>query len=174
MLSFVKINILINRLRYNNIKENEKMIKDELINSETYYGLSAGIKKGFEWLKNTNLDNISDGRYEIDGNKIYANVQTYETKDDAKYEAHRNYIDIQYIVEGSERIGVAHYRDCTVCIEYDKEKDIEFLDYKNNDEWQKLNKGEFLVLFPHDAHKPSINIDKKEHVKKVVVKVSIT
>ncbi len=149
------------------------MIKDELINSKTYYGLSDGIKSGLEWLQKTDLSKIQDGRYEIDGNKIYANVQTYETKEDAKYEAHRKYADIQYMVNGCEYIGVAHYGDCTASIEYDEEKDIEFLDCKNKDVWQILKEEEFLILYPQDAHKPSINPDIKRHVKKVVVKVAL-
>ena len=149
------------------------MIKDELTNSQIYFSLSERIKRGLEWLNSQNLDNISDGKYQIDGDKIYANVQTYETKEDADYEAHRKYIDIQYVVKGSEYIGVVPYEICKTKVKYDTEKDIEFLTCQENIPYQILKSGEFLILFPHDAHKPSIMIDKKQTVKKIVVKVSV-
>ena len=56
------------------------MIKDKLTNADTYYGISERLKQGFEWLKNNDLLNIPDGRYLIDGEKIFANVQSYITK----------------------------------------------------------------------------------------------
>ena len=71
--------------------------------------------------------NIKDGRYEI-SDCLYANVQTYNTKDDAPYEAHRDYIDIQYMVIGEEQSGVTDYSNCFTKEEYNKEKDIEFLE----------------------------------------------
>ena len=148
------------------------MIKDKLENAQIYYGLSKDLETGLKWLENSDLTNLSDGRYDI-SDKIYANIQTYETKDDALYEAHRDYIDIQYVISGEEKIGVTDYNNCKTVIAYDKEKDIEFLDNKTDDEYFSLHSGEFMILFPQDAHKPSICLNKKTNVKKVVVKVNI-
>ena len=148
------------------------MIKDKLEYANTYYGISDSLKKGFEWLKNNDLKSLADGRYQIDNN-IYANIQSYETKENAPYEAHREYADIQYMVEGAEKIGVTNYSNCTTVETYNKEKDIEFLNLNQKDSYELINEGEFLVLFPQDAHKPSINPDKKLNVKKVVVKVRL-
>lgn len=157
-----------------NIWGNEvNMIKDKLKNAKIYYSLSEGLKKGFEWLNTNDLHSLKDGRYEIDGDKIYANVQTYEPKIDAKYEAHRDYIDIQYVVEGSELVGVVDLDNCKTCEAYDVKRDIEFLDNQGEDDYQKLNQGDFLVLFPTDAHKPSIFDGVSKKVKKVVVKVRV-
>ena len=148
------------------------MIKDSIERADVYYNISNNLRNGFEWIKNVDLNNISDGRYDLsDGN--YANVQTYTTKDDALFEAHRNYIDIQYVVEGEEQVGVVDYSVCSVGIEYDEEKDIEFLTCNLSTQYIKIKKGEFLVLFPHDAHKPSIKIDENKLIKKIVVKVKI-
>ena len=80
------------------------MIKDKLLNSSAYYNLSERIKIGLFWLENTDLKNIADGKYLIDGDNVYASVQTYDTKDDVKYESHRRYIDIQYMIDGEEKI----------------------------------------------------------------------
>lgn len=149
------------------------MIKDKLQNAKTYYNLSENLKKGFTWLENADLENITDGRYEIDGNSVYASVQTYETKLDAKYESHRNYIDIQYMIKGFEKIGVTDLSNCDTCIPYDSERDLEFYDINYNEEYLELSEGTFVVFYPHDAHKPSIAIDKQAIVKKVVVKARI-
>lgn len=149
------------------------MIKDKLEYAATYYNISDNLKKGFEWLKNSDLLSLSDGKHVIDGDKIFANVQTYETKDDAPYERHRKYIDIQYMIKGIERIGVAEYSNCSVIEGYDKEKDVEFLKINIESHCQKLEEGEFLVFFPQDAHQPSLDEKKKMFVKKVIVKVAI-
>lgn len=149
------------------------MIKDKLKNAKTYYNLSENLKKGFEWLQTSDLVAIEDGKYEIDGSSVYASVQTYETKLDANYESHRKYIDIQYIISGSEKIGVTDLDNCTTCIEYDSERDLEFYTIDCKDEHIELTEGQFAIFYPHDAHKPSIAIEKPSIVKKVVVKIAI-
>lgn len=147
------------------------MIKDNIKNSDTYNNISENIKKGFEWLKSHNLVHMEDGKYEIN-DKMYVNLQSYETKSDAKFEAHRDYIDIQYMVIGSERCGVTHYNNCVTETEYDADRDIEFLS-SDNGEYFTLNEGEFFIFFPQDAHKPALCTTQKNNVKKAVVKVHI-
>ena len=149
------------------------MIKDRITNASLYSNLSKNLEKGFLWLTDTDLKNLPDGRYDIFGEQVYASVQTYETKEDAKYESHRKYIDIQYMIDGCERIGVTDLSNCSTCIEYDSDRDLEFYDINVEEEYLELNKGEFLVLYPHDAHKPSISKTQKTRVKKVVVKVAL-
>lgn len=147
------------------------MIKDKLKNAKTYYSLSNGIKKGLNWLEENNLYNLEKGRYYIDNENIYANVDEYETKEDANHEAHRKYIDIQYMVYGEELISVTDLENCTKLIEYDEEKDLEFFTAK--DEFQTLKNGEFFIFFPQDAHKPCITYKEKCKCKKIVIKVKI-
>lgn len=146
------------------------MIKDKLENAETYYTLSESTKKGLTWLKENDLSKLKCGRYYIDAENIYANVDEYETKQEAKYEAHRKYIDIQYMIDGEEFIGVTDIKNCKTCIEYDEERDLEFFDAE--DEFQTLKTGEFFIFYPQDAHKPCIRKE-KQNCKKVVVKVKI-
>lgn len=149
------------------------MIKDKLENAKIYYNLSENIKIGFEWLQKTDLKNIPDGKYEILGQHVYASVQTYDTKSDANYEAHRNYIDIQYMITGAEKVGVTDLSNCKVCIPYDSERDLEFYNINTAEEYLELDEGQFLLLYPHDAHKPSISKAEQTTVKKVVVKVAV-
>ena len=148
------------------------MIKDKLVNAKTYYNLSENLKIGFKWLESNNLNNIEDGRYEI-SDKVYASVQSYETKEDALYESHRKYADIQYMINGAEKIGVSDLESCETEIAYDSEKDIEFFTMNKEEEYLELSEGQFVILYPQDAHKPSISKGSKRFVKKVVVKVAI-
>ena len=149
------------------------MIKDSLKNANTYFNLSENLKKGLEWLINNNMAEISCGKHVIDGDAVYASVQEYETKLNAKYEAHRKYIDIQYMISGKELVGVLDIAKCKTCDAYDENSDLEFFETSVKDEFQNLREGEFLILYPHDAHKPSIADGEKTIVKKVVVKVAI-
>ena len=77
------------------------------------------------------------------------------------------------MINGEEVCGVDSYKNCSVVTNYDQEKDIEFLNGSINAAYYTLRTGEFLVLFPSDAHKPSIKRNKNAIVKKVVVKVHI-
>ena len=149
------------------------MIKDRLENSDNYKNISEGIRKGFNWLKNIDLLKIDDGRYDIEGDSIYANVQTYDTKETALFEAHKKYIDIQYMIKGEELVGVAPYTDCQITETYDENRDIEFMNCCGRCWHETLNEGDFLIFFPNDAHQPSLISGEKRRVKKVVVKVRI-
>ena len=148
------------------------MIKDKLENAQIYYGISERLKEGFIWLKSQNLKTIEPNKYQL-SNDLYANVQQYLTKDNAKYEAHRKYIDIQYMITGNEEVGYCSKDDCCSYTEYNSESDLEFLECNNNENRQILNEGEFMVFFPNDAHKPSIKNGNNAVVKKVVVKVPV-
>ena len=149
------------------------MIKDKLVNAGYYNIISNRFKKAFEWLKNTDIESLEDGKYVIDGEILYANVQTYKTKDNADFEAHRNYIDVQYMVKGCEVIETTDYKDCRVLYEYDVEKDIEFLKSDVKPSLQILKQGEFLILLPGEVHKPSLKLFEQSSVKKIVVKIAV-
>ena len=130
------------------------------------------IQKAIEYLKNTNFNNLPDGKINID-NEIWANLQTYYTKEDALFEAHRKYIDIQFMLAGQEKISVCDYKNCTTEIAYDEDKDIEVLTANSWDDIE-MKTGDFLILYPENAHKPSISINNDvHHVRKLVIKVPV-
>ena len=89
------------------------MIFDRLNNSKQYFILGEKFKKAFDFLINTDLKNIKEGRYEIMGNEIYANIQSLTTKQksEKKWEVHRDYIDIQYVIKGKEAMGYGILED---------------------------------------------------------------
>ena len=144
------------------------MIKGSLFNE-----IGQNLQKGLDWLRKTDLENLADGKYLIESERIFANVQSYETKITAPFEAHKKYIDIQYMIKGEEKIGVVDYDVCTTVEQYNSQKDIEFLDCSENVNYCTLKEGEFLILYPDDAHQPSLAIDNPDFVKKAVVKVLI-
>jgi YhcH/YjgK/YiaL family protein len=147
------------------------MIFDKLENYKTYEMISENLKKGFEYLANTYTEDTPEGMYEIDGQNVYAIVTSYKTKgyDEGEFESHEKYLDIQFVVEGEENIGVVGLENLIPKTEFNCEKDIVF--YKGDGPMLKLTKGYFMVLFPQDGHKPGIKVDDRLKVQKVVVKV---
>ena len=149
------------------------MIFDNLKNYKLYCSLNERFEKAFEFLINTDLKNLEDGKYEIDGNLIYANVQTLKTKfiEEKKCEVNRDYIDIQYLITGKEKMGYGLLKDYPeVVISYDKEKDVEFLD---GDKFNFINvlEGNFVIFYPNDVHAPMLSVNDAEEIKKVIVKI---
>lgn len=138
--------------------------------------LTAPIVKGLEFLKNTALAELELGRHEIDGDNVYALVQEYQTlpKAEKKVEAHRKYIDIQYIVAGAEVIGYGLDSPQNEVTE-DKLAEKDAIFYKNiaGEMDLILSKGMYAVLFPTDIHRPGCNYGAGGPVRKVVVKVAL-
>lgn len=159
------------------------MIIDQLrnVNLELYAGLmtDAGnrglrsrVQAAIRYLQTTDLANAAVGKVEIDGTQVYALIQAYETKPRAKgfWEAHRRYIDVQYVVQGEELMGFANLAQLTAG-EYDAKSD--FLPLQGEGNFLKLPAGMFTIFTPEDAHMPGIALDQPQPVKKVVVKVAV-
>jgi YhcH/YjgK/YiaL family protein len=148
------------------------MIIDKISNSEQYSKISERIAKGFAWIKENDLSQMESGTYKIDGDDIFAMLQEYDTKDsnDCKLEGHYKYIDIQYIISGTELMGFAPLYDQKP-VEINTENDYAF--YDGGASFLKVDAGMFTVFFPEDLHMPCIKLEQSAHVKKVVVKVRL-
>jgi YhcH/YjgK/YiaL family protein len=150
------------------------MIIDSLTGFERYFSLNPHFEKVFNFLRSRSLDELEEGRYEIDGSNAYAMVSVAKTRKvgDALLETHDSYIDIQMPLEGYEIIG---WRDRSRCAEvsaaYDEAGDITFYD-DEPDALVNLAAMCIAVIFPYDAHAPLIG-NGKSRIKKVVVKVKI-
>lgn len=152
------------------------MVFDNLKNCELYYSLHPRFREGFEFIKKAIAENLEAGKYEIDGKELWASVQEYTSKleCDAKAEAHKNYIDIQYIVSGVEVIAGFDIARATPKSEYNDVKDVMFYEDDANATKGILNADEYGIFFPNDVHKPGMCLDgKQDTVKKIVVKVKI-
>ncbi|HML74505.1 MAG TPA: YhcH/YjgK/YiaL family protein [Anaerohalosphaeraceae bacterium] len=151
------------------------MICDKLDNAEMYYGLGQRIAQGLALLKDPAVLASAPGRYEVDGENLYFSVDEYDSKPEAqgRFESHRKYVDIQYIVSGREWIGVRELEGLKTETPYDVKKDIEFYDRAEPMTRLDMEAGTFAILWPHDAHMPCRMFDKPERVKKIVVKVRV-
>lgn len=141
----------------------------------SYFKQKERWDKAFTFLKVNDLTKLELKRYDIDGDNVYASISEYQTKDDtvARYEAHRNYIDIQYIISGKELIGIAPLGDVKeILVPYDATKDIEFMSV-NQIRNVSATPDRFFIFFPGDVHRPGLKEDVNSPVRKVVVKVKI-
>lgn len=148
------------------------MILDTLSNSTRYRPLGARIAQGLDWIHSFDPA-ASDGRYEIDGEHIYALVQSYETSAHTakRYEAHRAYLDIQYMAAGNETILYAPLVELPGATAYDERKDFSLFDDPAVSTPLHMGPGSIAIFFPDDGHKPGCDNGVRQYVKKVVLKV---
>ena len=149
------------------------MIFDSLKNIEFYKGLNDRYAKAVEFLSKENLAQLELGKYEIDGKNVFANVMEYDTIpwEDAKYEAHRHYTDIQCILVGEELMSFEPTVNLKPTQEYNEEKDVIKFDNDIRGIDIVVRAGEYLIFQPQDGHKPKAMNVQSCHVKKVVVKI---
>lgn len=180
----------INPAKWNNEKTDKWFEKGEWLNGWTvkpdnsinrkalaaaYFKNKERWNSAFRFLKTNDLSKLEIKRHDIDGDNLFVNVNEYNTKNeqDAKFEAHRKYIDIQYVVKGEELIGVAPLasRD-SVLKGYDDKNDVELLKVDKKMFYQASPEN-FFIFFPEDAHMPGLKVDAIAPVRKVVVKLRI-
>lgn len=139
--------------------------------AKQYAANKAAWDKAFEFLRERNLEQIEPGKYPIDGDNVYAMITEGPSKEfeQAAWESHQNYIDIQYVIKGKEKIGVAPIESLMITKPYDPEKD--FANYSGEGKYYTATPDEFFLFFPSDGHRPNIKVDGYDKVKKLVIKV---
>jgi biofilm protein TabA len=164
--------ILYNIKRY--LRRNSTMICENIKSAKDYSGINKNFEKAFEFLKSQDLAKLAVGKYEIDGEKVFAMVQEYTTQNEAekKWEAHEKYIDIQLIVEGKEVMGYTPATTLEVSEDLRPESDLIFYKETSTGSNIKFTNGDFAIFFPEDAHKPGCALGECSKIKKVVVKVA--
>ena len=150
------------------------MIFDKMDNISDYFDEIPALKKVEVYMKDFIKNGQEDGTYEIDGRRVFAMIQSYRTKpqtSEMMFEAHRKYIDLQYIASGIEKIRWAKLSSVDmVREEYSKGGDIAF--YEGDALFDfTLTKGTFLLLYPEDAHLPGLSAEKDAQVRKIVFKI---
>ncbi|MBL0346951.1 YhcH/YjgK/YiaL family protein [Candidatus Villigracilis affinis] len=148
------------------------MVIDRIENAPLYYAIHPRFKSAFDYIRQIDINAIPVGRHEIDGENMYALVQEYNTKlkEEGKWEAHRRYIDLQYVVQGAEGMGYANIHHLQQG-DYDTNKD--FLPLFGEGDQVVLKSGYFVLLFPEDAHMPGMAIGNPKPAKKVVIKIAV-
>ena len=151
------------------------MIVDTLANLSHYGGLTERLDVAFKWLESTNLASLDEGELKIDGDHIRAIIQRYTTVPDAgrRYEAHRQFIDIQCVVRGIERMLVQPVESLQPDTPYDSNDDVVFFVPTGSRTEIVLQADMFAVFFPQDAHMPMLAAGSPTDVMKIVVKVAV-
>lgn len=148
------------------------MILDTLQNSNLYKTLNENLTLGLEYLQNTDFSKLEMGKYEIKGEEVFAILQTYDTKEESecKLEAHKKYVDIQYMVSGNEIMGVVPFSDQKITKDL-PDNDVTFFEGKGKH--ILVEEGSFAVFFQTDVHAPGIRTNVSQKIIKVVVKVAL-
>jgi biofilm protein TabA len=151
------------------------MITDTLENSH-YYPFGPAWQKAFEFLNTLSAD-TPDGKYPINGEAMFAMVMSYETKepDEAKFEAHKKYADIQTTLIGAEGIAVVDTKNMQETIAYDDSSDVAFYETpKTIPTLVDVYPKSFAFLLPQDCHMPQLAVGASQLIKKVVVKIALS
>ena len=150
------------------------MIYAKNTDASDYRGIHPNLDKALERITPEFLASVGYERMDIEaGGELYATRFTYETvpDEDSFFEAHLRYLDIHIMVEGSERVEIAP-PDSLALFEQNEAND--FYAYRGEGHYKlTLSPGDFLVVFPGDAHKIKMRVDGPETVTKVVFKIKI-
>jgi biofilm protein TabA len=151
------------------------MIVTDLEHLSEQMAASPALAKVIDFLRQVRPETLTEGRVEISGDQAFALVQLYETRaGEPKFEAHRKYLDIQYVAEGEEIIGWAFIDRMAVDSAYNEAKDVCLGHVPPADVTPvKLSAGQMAVLYPSDAHAPKLAAGAPMAVKKIVVKVAV-
>ena len=149
------------------------MIVDRLGNRSVDAHVPPRVRQALEYLRTTDLAAVPLGRHEIDGDRLFALVQEYDTRppDDCVWEAHRRYVDVQYVVRGAERMGHASIGDMVPRVDYDAEKDVAL--FEPGSRFVTVTAGMVAIFGPDDVHSPCNAVENPQPVRKVVIKVSV-
>jgi YhcH/YjgK/YiaL family protein len=149
------------------------MVIDKIENAVLYKTLSPGIGQALDYLMSNDFTLMDPGRYDIEGDNVFALVSEYETKEskDCKLEGHRKYLDVQFMALGNEAFEYVHFKGQNPIEAYDMEKDRAF--YHTETSLIKFEEKCFAIFWADDLHRPCIMLSKPEKVKKVVIKVTL-
>jgi biofilm protein TabA len=152
------------------------MIISEMKYLERQISMTANMQSALAFLQRQDIQSLMDGKIEIDGDRVFAIVQRYQTimTDAPIFEYHRKYLDIQFIVSGEEIIGWTPAERMTIMEPYSADKDICFGTAPDM-KWTPvhLQVGQMAVFWPEDGHAPKISAGAPALVMKIVVKVVV-
>ena len=151
------------------------MIYDRILNAKFYSQDCKQLLEAAAWAKKIGPA-AQDGRYDIKGDDMYAIVSSYRTKTDNRlpFEAHRKYIDAQFLLSGEERIDVIQTKRFKIKDRYSPEKDILFIHCPPKYSSILLGPGQFVLLYPHDFHRPGQSPSgQPDEARKLVIKIRV-
>ena len=162
---------------YNSLVEHPTRVKRKEYTMDKYASIKELTLGGYDFVNKALQNGVENGKYPLEDG-AYAVVSEYETKsvEDAKFEAHKKFIDVQLILSGREVIGVMPTERMRLgnCIgEYNPEKDVELYRECGDYDAKLLEAGDFLILYPEDGHMPGVHADGPCDMKKIVLKIPV-
>jgi len=148
------------------------MILANLSQSARYATLHPLFPRVFDYIRDTDLYALQPGRYPIVGDELIAIVEHVHgrTREMARLEAHRRYIDIQLVLDGVDEMGWKPLADCYNPVsDYNAEKDIQFF-HDAPASWVATPPDAFCIFFPEDAHAPLVA---SGEIRKVIFKIAV-
>lgn len=128
-------------------------------------------------IESTDFTKKDDGIYEPDAKHFYYIISTYNTStsiEEKPAEAHRKYIDLQYILYGEEKVGYADHRNPKKSLkEYDGKNDVELFTKIENESYFILKNNMYAVFFPEDIHRPGLTNKETRSIRKVIFKIPV-
>lgn len=146
------------------------MIIDKIEHIMLYEPLLKNLKNGVEAIRS--LTELEIGRYEFDGGFFLIQKGSTKPLDEGTFEAHRKYVDVQILLEGSEELAWSDVQDLKTELAYDSVKDAERLS-GNFEHVICISKGMFYAVFPHDGHKPVSHTKEQRTFTKIVMKLPV-
>ena len=149
------------------------MIYDLVKNAQRYHGISKNVDKALDFMLTRDLASLKPDKYLIDGDNVFVIIQEPKTihRDQAFWGSHKNHIDIQYLIDGKESIGIQKTNTLFESSSYNSNNDITFYEDDGKGFFVHLLPGQFVICFPDDAHMPLIGSG--SYVKKAVFKIRI-
>ncbi|KXF82224.1 N-acetylneuraminate anomerase [Enterovibrio coralii] len=150
------------------------MILGHITQPETYAYLPEAFRRSLAFLSETDMLTLPTGRHDIDGDNIYVNVMAFDTQPakEKLAEVHKEYIDIQFLISGEERIGFALANENNpIAKDYDAESDFYLVESMVGETNVMMTPGTFAIFLPEQPHKPGCNVTASKPLKKAVVKV---
>jgi YhcH/YjgK/YiaL family protein len=146
---------------------------NKVVFAQQYHKNKAIWDKAFAFLRDSDLLKMKPGKYVIDGDNVFATITEGPSKtfEQSAWESHRKYIDLQYVIRGKEKIGVAPVTTATVTKPYNEKSDG--ANYTAEGQYFIAEPGTFFLFFPGDAHRPNILVDGYDMVKKLVIKIRV-
>lgn len=150
------------------------MIFGSIENNKDFEFYPKAVKKALKYIEENDLSLLEPGEYEIEGRNLYFQIQEFTTEciQNRLAETHDIYVDLQYLIEGRERIGYAVCTSAEVVKEdLRPEMDLVFYENPDNETMLSMIPGSFAVFFPSDIHRPGCEYSEPMKVKKAVFKI---
>lgn len=148
------------------------MILANLSNKSEYYGIHPELDKALDYLTDDFLANAPTERTLLDGEDLFVTRFDLTTVsfEETFYESHKQYLDIQIVTKGEERVDIAHPDHLTLT-----QHQNDFYGYTGDaDQSVVLRPGNFLIVFPGDAHRLKIAVNSPgEAFTRVVFKIKV-